>query len=61
MSCVKYILPFVYSGPTTKPRPAPPNAGRYRVASLLCLVGYVKWDARSDRVPPQWHPVSTSV
>src|SRR6202051_849385 len=22
------------------------------VASPLCLVGYVRWDARSDRVPP---------
>src|SRR6266404_5516891 len=66
---------FVYSDRTIKPRPAPPNAGRYTVASRfrcrscergyicpraperfvaspLCLVGYMRWDAWSDRVPP---------
>jgi hypothetical protein len=29
-----------------------PRAPEQFVASLLCLVGYVRWDARSDRVPP---------
>src|ERR1700686_3919154 len=29
-----------------------PRAPEQFVASPLCLVGYVRWDARSDRVPP---------
>ncbi len=29
-----------------------PRAPERFVASPLCLVGYVRWDARSDRVPP---------
>src|SRR5258708_26144773 len=29
-----------------------PRAREQFVASPLCLVGYVRWDARSDRVPP---------
>jgi hypothetical protein len=63
----------VYSDPTIKPSPSPPNAGRYTFASRLwcqpcgcgihCprasdgllppppfLVGYVRWDARSNQV-----------
>src|SRR5438093_266149 len=29
-----------------------PRAPEQFVTSPLCLVGYVRWDARSDRVPP---------
>src|SRR5271155_4730784 len=29
-----------------------PRAPEQFVASPLCLVGYVRWEARSDRVPP---------
>src|SRR6266404_3000086 len=29
-----------------------PRAPEQFVASPVCLVGYVRWDARSDRVPP---------
>src|SRR6266850_7644167 len=29
-----------------------PRAPERFVTSPLCLVGYVRWDARSDRVPP---------
>src|SRR5690348_13397365 len=29
-----------------------PRAPEQFVASPLCLVGYVRWDAQSDRVPP---------
>ncbi len=29
-----------------------PRAPEQFIASPLCLVGYVRWDARSDRVPP---------
>jgi hypothetical protein len=29
-----------------------PRATEQFVASPLCLVGYVRWDARSDRLPP---------
>src|SRR5438445_12534170 len=29
-----------------------PRAPEQFVASPLCLVGYVRWDPRSDRVPP---------
>src|SRR5882762_7914182 len=29
-----------------------PRAPEPFVTSPLCLVGYVRWDARSDRVPP---------
>src|ERR1700719_294939 len=29
-----------------------PRAPEQFVASPLCLVGYVRWDARSDRAPP---------
>src|SRR5260221_13655873 len=30
-----------------------PRAPEQFVTSPLCLVGYVRWDARSDRVPPR--------
>jgi hypothetical protein len=38
-----------------------PMAAEQFVASPLCLVGYVRWDAQSDRFPPCQTIISTAL